>query len=320
MTPWAAYTDAMLGTPELTPVDVAAAAGVELATARRLWRALGFSPVPDDQPFFTRADVEMLRTVQQLETQGAADATLVLQLARTTGQSLARLAEAQVAAAADRVAQLGATTDALWPVTQALVPTFERFLVHVWRRHLLASMLRESAATTAAADTGRPLVVGFADLVGFTALSQQLDERELAALIDRFEALVFEHVPEHHGRVIKMIGDEVMFATDQPAEAAEIALSLVDAHRAEASLPDLRVGLAMGPTLAWEGDLLGQTVNRASRVVGVARAATVLASSEVGDALHGHDGFTVRELRAIKLRGIGRVRLSVLRRAHGQER
>lgn len=315
MTPWAAYTDAVLGTPELTPADVAAAAGVELATARRLWRALGFSPVPDDQPFFTRADVDMLRTVHQLEEQGAADAGLVLQLARTTGQSLARLAESQVAAAADRVARMGAT-DALWPVTQALLPTFERFLVHVWRRHLLASVLRASA-TAEAAESGRPLVVGFADLVGFTALSQQLDERELAALIDRFEALVFEHVPEHHGRVVKMIGDEVMFATDQPAEAAEIALLLVEAHRAEASLPDLRVGLAMGPTLSWEGDLLGPTVNRASRVVGVARAATVLASSEVGDALRGHREFAVRELRAIKLRGIGRVRLCVLRRAQG---
>lgn len=314
MTTWAPHTRSMLGAPELTSAEVAAAADVDLGTARHLWRALGFSPVPDDQPFFTRADVDMLRTVHTLETQGAVEPGVILQLARTTGQSLARLADAQVAAAADRLGRLGAT-ESLWPVTEALVPTFERLLVHVWRRHLLAAVLRESAATAVAAETGRTLVVGFADLVGFTALSQQLDERELAALIDRFEALVFEHVPEHRGRVIKMIGDEVMFATDHAADAAEIALALVDAHHAEASLPDLRVGLAMGPTLAWEGDLLGPTVNRASRVVGVARAATVLASSEVGDALRGNDAYAVRELRAIKLRGIGRVRLAVLRRA-----
>jgi adenylate cyclase len=310
---WTDYTGAVLGAPELTSADVATAAGVDLATARRLWRALGFSPVPDDQRFFTHADVDMLRTVQELETQGAVEPAVILQLARTTGQALARHAEAQVAAASDRLGRLG-STESLWPVTEALVPTFERFIVHVWRRHLLASVLRESASAAGVAETGRTLVVGFADLVGFTALSQQLDERELAALVDRFEALVFEHVPEHRGRVVKMIGDEAMFATEEAVDAAEIALALVDAHRAEASLPDLRVGLAMGPTLSWEGDLLGPTVNRASRVVGVARAATVLASSEVGEALRDHDGFAVRELRAIKLRGIGRVRLSVLRR------
>ncbi len=305
MDPWADYTRAILGEPALTPAEVAAAAGVELTDARRLWRALGFSPVPDDQRFFTASDVEVLRAVLALRAQSSLDPAVFVQLARATGQAAARLAEAQVSAASEQ----------LTPLTHELVPIFEGFLTHVWRRHLLAAALRAATSTAAAAASGRTLVVGFADLVGFTALSQQLDERELAALIDRFEALVFEHVPEHRGRVVKMIGDEVLFSAETPADAAEIALSLVASHHADPSLPDLRVGLSMGPVLSWEGDLLGPTVNRASRIVAFAREATVVVSGELADPLRTNDAYVLRDMRPVKLRGIGRVPLAALRRA-----
>lgn len=305
MDAWADYTRAIIGEPEFTPSEVSAAAGVELADARRLWRALGFSPVPDDQRFFTASDVEVLGAVLAVRAQATVDPAVVVQLARATGQAAARLAEAQVAAAAEQ----------LTPLTHELVPIFERFLTHVWRRHLLAAALRQATSTAAAAAGGRTLVVGFADLVGFTALSQQLDDRELAALIDRFEALVFEHVPEHRGRVVKMIGDEVLFSAESPVDAAEIALSLVASHHADPSLPELRVGLSMGPVLSWEGDLLGPTVNRASRIVALAREATVVVSGELAEQLRPNTAYVLRDMRPVKLRGIGRVPLSALRRA-----
>ncbi|HEV7730826.1 MAG TPA: adenylate/guanylate cyclase domain-containing protein [Candidatus Binatia bacterium] len=305
MDPWADFTRAIIGEPELTPAEVAAAAGIDLADARRLWRALGFSPVPDDQRFFTASDVEVLHAVLALRARATIDPAVVVQLARATGQAAARLAEAQVAVASDQ----------LTPATHELVPILERFLTHVWRRHLLAAGLRQATSGAGAAAGGRTLVVGFADLVGFTALSQQLDDRELAALIDRFEALVFEHVPEHRGRVVKMIGDEVLFSAETPVDAAEIALSLVASHHADPALPDLRVGLSMGPVLSWEGDLLGPTVNRASRIVALAREATVVVSGELAEQLRPNDAYVLRDMRPVKLRGIGRVPLSALRRA-----
>jgi len=182
----------------------------------------------------------------------------------------------------------------------------------VWRRHLLASLRRRASL---AAEGDSRLAVGFADLVGFTPLSQALEPHELAVTVDRFEAIAYEHVPEHGGRVVKTIGDEVMFATEDPVAAAEIALSLAEAYHHEKDLPGVRVGLAAGPVLAWEGDLYGPTVNLASRLVNLAHANSVLVSDELGATLRDVPGFALKHLRAVHLQGLGRARSWVLRRA-----
>jgi adenylate cyclase len=134
-------------------------------------------------------------------------------------------------------------------------------------------------------------------------------------MVDRFEALGYEHVPLHGGRIIKMIGDEIMFAADDVAGAAAIALALVEAHAADPELPDIRVGLASGPTLEWDGDIFGATVNLASRLVNVANPGTVLVSESVALALEAVPGLALRPLRPVRLQGIGRVKSWVLRRA-----
>src|SRR4029453_6205593 len=94
---------AVAGPAEFTSVEVARAAGVELDDARRLWQALGFAPVPDDDRVFTRADVEVLRTARALIEQQNTDPAILVQLARVTGQSLARVADAQLTASAERL-------------------------------------------------------------------------------------------------------------------------------------------------------------------------------------------------------------------------
>lgn len=318
---WRARTREVVGEPELTSREVADAAGVDLEDARRVWRALGFPPVPEDRPFFNANDVTMLRSLHALRAGGPHDDAMGMQLTRVTGQAFARLAEAQVASLFDRLERARAAgeldapvDDALWNGMNGLLPIFEPFLSYVWRRHLAAAVWRRSLAA-ASPGTEQSLVVGFADLVNFTATSAALDEVELATMVDRFEMRVFDHVPEHRGRVIKMIGDEVMFCTEHVSDAIAIAFALIDAHQEDPALPDIRVGLAMGPTLSWLGDLFGPTVNRASRVVNIARPATVLVSEELVAAVRADARYTVRELRAIRLRGIGKVRLGVVRRS-----
>jgi adenylate cyclase len=252
------------------------------------------------------------------ETQGTTPADQ-LTLTRVIGQAMERVADAQLSIAGARFSWLD--SESVWTDTavaalvqrvEGLAPSLEQFLGYVWRRHLLAAVLR-IAATPSTAD--RTLTVGFADLVGFTAFSQALDQRELAAMVERFEAVAYAHIPERGGRVVKMIGDEVMFSVEDEAIAAEIALSLVEAHQRDAELPDVRIGLASGPTLAWEGDLYGPTVNLASRLVNLARPRTVLVSDDLGQHLHERDGFALHHLRPVNLQGIGRVRAWVLRRA-----
>jgi adenylate cyclase len=316
--PWGRLVEALLGTPAFTPSDVAREAGVDSAEVRRLWRALGFPPVSDDDRIFTHADIEVVRAVRALIELQSANPDDVLQLTRVIGQSLARVADAQVTAAAGRLERLldeGTSVDAAVAAVvhrnEQLAPSLEQFLGYVWRRHLLAAVRRWSAKPSAA---DRTLTVGFADLVGFTTMSLALAPHELARMVDRFEALAYEHIPERGGRIVKMIGDEVMFATEEASRAADIAIALVEAYARDADVPDVRGGLASGPTLSWEGDLYGPTVNLASRLVKLALPNTVLISEELGEQLRDDPRFELRHLRPVNLRGVGRVRPWVLRR------
>jgi len=318
---WRRVARALIGEPQFTPREVAEQSGVDLEIGRRLWRALGFPPVPDDDRIFTSADVAILRAVCALLDQNSGGLDGLVQLTRVTGQSLARLSEAQVAATADRLASVtgpepgAAPAEMISEAMQSLMPSLEPFLSYAWRRHLLAAIFRLAPADGTETTAARPLTVGFADLVGFTAFSAQLDARGLAAMVDRFEALAYEHIPERGGRVIKMIGDEVMFSAETPGVGAEIALALVEAYAGDATLPDVRIGLAHGAVLSWEGDLFGSTVNLASRLANIARAGTVLVSDELGRQLEARSEFALRHLRPLALKGIGRVRFWVLRRA-----
>ena len=73
---------------------------------------------------------------------------------------------------------------------------------------------------------------------------------------------------------MKLIGDEAMFVAGAAADAADIAVSMLEAHAAEPDLPDLRIGLAAGEVLVREGDVLGPVVNLAARLVGLAEPGT----------------------------------------------
>lgn len=296
-----ALAERLLGTAQLTAPQVAEAAGVSIEQGKQLWQALGFAPVADDQAIFTPVDVAMLRAARQLVEEGVSEPRVLLQMARVIGQSLARVAAAEV--------ESGSGTARQEALSLPLVEQLEAFLGYAWRRHLVAAAARQVAAAEAA--TGGELAVGFADLAGFTAVSRQLEPQELAALVDRFEALAYDHIPLHGGRVVKMIGDEVMFAADDVAAGAAIALALARAQVAD--LPPLRVGLAAGPVLAWEGDLFGPTVNLASRLVSLARPNTALVSDYVAQRLEDHPFFAVRRLPPVNLKGLGRERVYALR-------
>jgi adenylate cyclase len=165
-------------------------------------------------------------------------------------------------------------------------------------------------------DRGHKIVtVGFADLVGFTALAQQLDDHELAHVVERFGTTAYDLIGEAGGRVVKMIGDEVMFEIDDPATAVELGLALAGAYHDDESVSEVRVGLASGPVLRRDGDLYGATVNLAHRIVAIAYAGAVVVSGDVRDALDDDERFAWKTLRTRYLKGLGRVQLHAVRRA-----
>jgi adenylate cyclase len=311
--------------PAAATYDLAAVSertGLDVDQVRQLWRTLGY-PVPrPDEVAFTDADVEILTEVGQLMAGDVASADLVLQMSRVIGSSMARIASSQVDVISARVAgsprsaavaDTELTDERIVVSASKLLPIVPSVLTATWRRHLQAAIRRRlSIAETGQGQLG---VVGFADLVGFTALSQQVGDDELAAIVDQFEQLAFDVVTANDGRVVKMIGDEVMFTVDSPAAAAEIGLVLAEGTRGADELSDLRVGLAHGPLLEREGDLYGPVVNLASRITAIAFPGSIVVSESLRHQLAGMQDYRLRSMRPRYLKDIGRVPLWVLRRA-----
>jgi adenylate cyclase len=312
--------------PEVATHDLATVCeltGLDADQVIDLWRTLGY-PVPrPDEVAFTDADVDILTEIGQLLAGDVASTGLVLQMSRVIGSSMARIASSQVDAISARVAgspralvragDAPQTDERIVVSAAALLPIVPQVLAATWRRHLQAAIRRR--LTIVEAGQGQLGVVGFADLVGFTALSQQVGDDELAAIVDQFEQLAFDVVTAQGGRVVKMIGDEVMFTVDAADAAAQIGLALAEGTRGADELSDLRVGLAAGPLLEREGDLYGPVVNLASRITSIAFPGTIVVSESVRDQLEGQEEYRLRSMRARYLKDIGRVPLWVLRRA-----
>ncbi len=114
-------------------------------------------------------------------------------------------------------------------------------------------------------------------------------------------------VTAHGGRVVKTVGDEVLYTTRTPVPGVAIGLDLIDAFATDAVLPEIRVGCAYGPVVSRLGDVFGTTVNRAARLTSIANAGAVLADSGLATALVSQSGFHVKPLRRRTLRGVGMV-------------
>ena len=295
--------------------DVAELTGVSLDKLERFWRALGFPGVEDDERAFTDLDLEAVRLFQGLQAIGAADVETAVQMARVIGSSMARIAEAElmpgdmVSAEVDPVL----SGDAFASVADVTIPAMAKLLEFVWRRQVAAGIQRNMVLRSHGLAPGQSpvLAVGFADMVGFTLLSQHLSDEELAAVVRRFEEISHDIVTLAGGRVVKMIGDEVMFVVDNAPDAARIGLDLGDAYADDDLLSDVRVGLALGPVLARDGDYFGPTVNLSHRIVNIGNPGTVLMSDEFHTALmqEAPDEFIAQALRPRLLKDLGRVQL-----------
>jgi adenylate cyclase len=307
-----------------TRLEVAELTGVSVGMLERFWRALGFPGVDDEDRAFTDLDLEAVRLFQGLQALGAADAETAVQMARVIGSSMARIAEAElvpgdmVSAEVDPVL----SAEAFAEVADVTIPAMAKLLEFVWRRQVAAGIQRSMMLRSHGLAPGQSpvIAVGFADMVGFTLLSQHLSDEELAAVVRRFEEISHDIVTSARGRVVKMIGDEVMFVVDSVADAARIGLSLADAYADDELLSDVRVGLACGPVLLRDGDYFGPTVNLAHRIVNIGNPGTVLMSGEFHSALlaEAPHEFTGQALRPRLLKDLGRVQLWWCGRA-GQE-
>ncbi|MFC9791989.1 adenylate/guanylate cyclase domain-containing protein [Streptomyces sp. NPDC057695] len=272
-----------------TPFQAARTAGVSMELASRFWRAMGFADIGQAKAL-TEADVLALRRLAGLVEAGLLSEPMAVQVARSTGQTTARLAEWQIDSFLEGLTEPpepGMTrTEVTYPLVELLLPELEEFLIYVWRRQLAAAtgrVLVQAADDEEMVD--RRLAVGFADLVGFTRLTRRLEEEELGELVEAFETTCADLVAAHGGRLIKTLGDEVLYAADDAGTAAEIALRLIETLSHDETMPALRVGIAFGTVTTRMGDVFGTTVNLASRLTSIAPKDAVLVDGALAEEL-----------------------------------
>ncbi|WP_043620831.1 adenylate/guanylate cyclase domain-containing protein [Nonomuraea candida] len=297
--------------PRHTRAEVAAESGVPRELSGRIWRALGFAQRAEDAVAFTDADVDALRRVRNMLDSGLLDEETVIRMARALGQTTARLAQWQAEIMMGRLlprepAEIDLT--AVLDMARRLIPDFEHVLIHVWRAQLAAAgtrLLAIADVNDELVPTRVPMAVGFADLVSFTRRSRELDEKELAELVEGFESRASDVVATYGARLVKTLGDEVLFTAAEPEQAAAVALDLVAAE-------ELRIGMAYGPVVPMMGDVFGTTVNLAARLTAIARPGTILVDEELAGGLGGHE---LHKIRRRPARGLGVVQPYVLRRS-----
>ena len=298
--------------PTYTAAELAGAADLSEDATRRFFRALGF-PDAGDEIRYTEADRTVLVAVAESVRGGDVDLATALRLVRAVGQNVARLSDWQVAALASRAEQVGGALagasrgDAARQLSGEVAGALQQVLEHSWRRHLDAALTRLDVDNQVGDDEQTSLVtVGFADLVKFSELANELDADRLGELVEIFESRCGDVVAAHDGRMIKTIGDAVLYVADEPDRAVDIAGGLIDVIGDDARLPDVRIGLATGLVVTRLGDVFGPPVNLAARLTALARRNRILADEVTVSALHGA-AYETRRLTARPLRGFGLV-------------
>jgi class 3 adenylate cyclase len=275
----------------LTLRDAAGRLEADPAVIARAWRTFGLPDSGIDAPLLTEQDVEALATYLDVRTFLGEETALGV--SRVVGAALARITEAESSAMRSglQVIDLGISGDevvtarAYNAVTQ-LIPRIGRMLDAMHRQHLEATRVHFEDIDREVEDRAAfRCGVGFADLSGFTRLSQQLTLGELSKVLSVFEETATETVQAQGGRIIKFLGDAVMWVSADPDDLVKIASDLTTHPRAATAEIEVRAGAAYGRVLAQDGDYFGPPVNLAARLVAIAEPGQVLAAGELVELL-----------------------------------
>jgi adenylate cyclase len=296
---------------------------VNLEVFQRMQRALGLSNVDDpNEPVLLRADGEVAAGVQEFIDTGF-DSDQLIGAVRVLADGLSHAAEMMRYTALSRVLTPGATelevAKASEAMVESVVPLLGPMIKDMLFLQLRHAMETEAvnASERAAGSTlpgAREVTVAFADLVGFTRLGEAVPPEDLEGIASRLSDIAHD-VADPPVRLVKTIGDAVMFVCPDPVPIVEATLDLIAAAD-KAELPQLRVGIASGSAVSRAGDWFGSPVNVASRVTDVARPGAVLVAESTRDKIGEDDRFTWSFAGGRHLKGVrGETKLYRARRA-----
>jgi adenylate cyclase len=295
------------GEPRYTAREVAELVGMPVEYLLAAREAAGLALPDPDEKAYSEQDVELTRITADLRSTGIPDEGL-LEITRVLGRSLAQGAEVIRSVSAGAFMESGITEHELArrnaEAAGRFLPKLGPLLQNLLRLHLRdlvrnQAISREELAAGTARNTSE-VFVAFADIVGFTRLGERVELGELGALGARLTALALEHT-KPPARLVKTIGDAVMFVAPAVEPLLDTVLGLMDAVEAEGDdFPRLRAGVSAGLAISREGDWYGPPVNLASRVTGVARPGSVLTTEEVRDAAGDRYAWSAAGARELK--------------------
>ena len=195
------------------------------------------------------------------------------------------------------------------------IDVFQEMFVYSWRRQLEATLSRFDREVSQRGHEERhsrfPLnrCLGFVDMVSYTSSSTILGDA-LVGLIERFEEESRTAVIEEGGRVVKMIGDAVLYIADDLTTGLRVATTLIERLNADDEMLPVRASFVRGDVFSRSGDVFGPTVNLASRLVDIAPVGKILTDPATAAAIaagKGGEGYSLEEFPTADLRGFGPV-------------
>ncbi|WP_026912949.1 adenylate/guanylate cyclase domain-containing protein [Patulibacter minatonensis] len=307
------------GTPTLRTADLVARTGVDPELLERVLQAAGVALPAHREAAWEERDLALPRLIAALSGLGIDDEALV-ELARTLGETSARVGAAAIIGLGSGLTREGDTerelsarlAAATVPVNDHLADTLGVLVRTLTLDQLTAIELDAEQIADGRVAGATPIAIGFADVVGFTRMGEQLGAQRLRDVAKRLGELGAE-VSVGGVRVVKTIGDAVMLAGPRPAAVVESMLALQEGVLAE-DFPRIRAGVATGDAVPRAGDWFGPPVNRAARACAAARPETVLADDLTRERAT-QDGLAWSTIGRVHLKGMGRVRLHRVRRA-----
>jgi len=298
--------------------------GLPLELLMRFHRASGLPHVQDpDAEVFTRRDADTAMHIKGFLDLGL-NPDHLLSVVRVLAEGLSHATEEMRTAALGAVLHPGVSELQIAQSTEALVGAIIPLIGPMMEDILLLQLghaMQNEAVHASERAQGMPLPgtrmvgAGFADLVGFTSLGEELPPEDVEQLANRLAQLARDVVVSPV-RFIKTIGDAVMFVSTDTAALLEVMLALLHAAAADETLPRLRAGVAYGAAVSRAGDWFGSPINLASRVTSVARPGAVLVAESARQAVGHDDRFRWSYAGTKRLKGIAaEVKLYRVRRA-----
>jgi len=313
---------AMGDEPKYDINDLAEQSGLSLKMVEDYWLWLGVPIHSIQGQMFTDFDIEALVDLKKLIESEQLGDTTIASLVRSVGHTGERMASWQFEALVENTVQRLNITDAAARQIVAerfpqIASELDKQAKHAYRVAATRVLQRNSeplqemnrsVSKRAADNLPTPWAVGFADIVGFTKRTASMQPERLATYIRDYETRTRDIVTSGGGRVVKMVGDAVLFLADTLEAGVPIALELADPNSSAMKETPMRVGMVWGQVVQRFGDVFGSRVNLAARLTDIATPNTLYVDPGTAALLVGYDQYSLSVMPEAQIQGLGLMR------------